>query len=943
MNRSAKWIWAARERESVDCHLLARRVFSLPAAPSGATLQITACSHYRLFVNGRRVGDGPPRSEWPEIYLDSYASEDLPLRRGRNVIAVVAYNINLAQHGQPPAPGGLLVQLSAKCGKKTVTVESNGEWRMIVAPQYKKVAPRRMFTVGFTEIYDSRLEPHGWTEADFDDRSWPQADVVAKQPAAPYTKVLPCPLPPLTHELVRPASVGRCGSAGKLAGITGLPFEFAVFGAEDDEFYGATFVYSPRKQHVRLDFAADNRAAVFINNKRMICQGQNDQFFNHLYYETDSYTGLYYGHGLRIPGAEVILEKGWNSVGVVLGSPHDTWGFVCRFSDLATGRTLPLRFSPNRKMNDLPSWQVLSDSHLLDGCDGMLLDTPELNAGTFPSPAHLAAWEPRRPATLKNLRTLCAGERGSCLLPPNAVATFVMPAELVGCIELEVRGQPGAALDITAGEALNPTGYLNPLRDGVWLTDRVILNGGWTKWRSFDRRAMRYIELAVRNATGPVEVRLLRLDAQHYPPPAPALFVSSDKIFNKLWSVGLATLDACTSENFEDCPIREMGQWFGDVVVEGLVAAAVWGDEALTAKALRQYAADQPADRWMRPIVPSGYGDTLSDYALLYPHLLQRHYQTWGDAKILDDCFPAVVRGLAFAETFVNKDGLLDNDPSPKNFVLLDHTVVDAHREMEIISGYQAFYLVALESAAQVADVLGQKTKAKRWRALAAKNRDAARHLLFDEKEGLFAESFTGGRLDGKFTATTNYLALFAGQATPEQEERILRRLWPAPTREAGKLWPSRETPYFKYFVLEALFARGLWRQAFSVLRDYYGAMLRRPEAWTLFELFQHDLSPQKPVMNSLCHGWSTAPLLYYFRWICGLRPAAPGFDRLGVEPQPGDLKSLAASLPTRHGPVLLQMVSDRKGRTITVTAPRNMAVELRRTYLGPNDLLVRV
>jgi hypothetical protein len=77
MNRSAKWIWLARQRDAVDCHLLARRSFTLPAAPSGATLQITACDRYRLFVNGRRVGDGPPRSEWPEIYLDTYRAEDL--------------------------------------------------------------------------------------------------------------------------------------------------------------------------------------------------------------------------------------------------------------------------------------------------------------------------------------------------------------------------------------------------------------------------------------------------------------------------------------------------------------------------------------------------------------------------------------------------------------------------------------------------------------------------------------------------------------------------------------------------------------------------------------------------------------------------------------------------------------------------------------------------
>ena len=33
MNRSAQWLWFADERYTVDCYLLARRAFRLPAAP----------------------------------------------------------------------------------------------------------------------------------------------------------------------------------------------------------------------------------------------------------------------------------------------------------------------------------------------------------------------------------------------------------------------------------------------------------------------------------------------------------------------------------------------------------------------------------------------------------------------------------------------------------------------------------------------------------------------------------------------------------------------------------------------------------------------------------------------------------------------------------------------------------------------------------------------
>lgn len=944
MDRSAKWIWPRTRRHQPDLYMLARREFTLPATPEKARLEITACERYRLVVNGKTVGEGPLRSQWPDIYSDVYELDDLPLVRGKNVIAVIAHNTALAQHGRPSGPGGLLAHLAVTCrnGSK-VTVPTSTAWRMIEAPQYVTPAPRRLFTVGFAEICDLRREPDGWTEPGFDDRPWPEAQVVASQPAQPYTRIGPCPIPPLVVEPTAPAGVGACGTTGSTRGITGLPFEFCVFCKCDEEFYGASFVYSPRRQKATLSFAADNRATVFLNNHRVLCQPPvGDRFFNHLQDELDTYTGLYWGHGHRVSGATVQLEKGWNSLGVVLGAPHDTWGFVLRLADPKTGRTLPLRFSSDRADEGVPAWQVISDTHLADGEDGMLLEMPPLNEGTFPSPAHLAAWEPRRKTKVDGADVLCdGGARDTLSLPPGAFVTYRMPAELVGTIELEVRGEAGAVLDITAGEVLRKDGCIESVRGGdLYLTDRLILSGKWTTWRSFDRRGMRYIELAARNASQPVEVRRLRVRASHYVPPAPAEFETNDKVFNRLWDVGLATLDACTQEQMEDCPIREQAQWLGDTVVEGQVAAAAWGDQALTAKALRQYADDQPVEGWIRPMVPSGYGDTLTDYALMLPQMLWRHWMHWGDEPVLRDCFAGITRLMNYAATLVDADGFIVADEYPRNMVLLDHTVSKRTHEFDVITGYQAVYAIGLERAAQVAEAIGQKTKAKRWRRQREKIA-AAVGRLFNAERGLFADGMTDGQLDPRVTATTNYWMLLADLATPEQERRILETLWSEPTREPEDLWPRGETPYFKFFVLEALCRRGLWREAFAVIRNYYGPMLRRKDAWTLFEVWDPKTPPrQAPRSNSLCHAWGAGPLAHYFRWICGLRPLEPGFKRMIVEPMPGDLKRLDASMHTPRGRVGLEMTTARNKRRIVVTVPSGIEAELSSARLGPGDRL---
>jgi len=79
----ARWIWLPGSRLAPDCHVLMRRTFELSAAPADASLLVTAGDQYRLYVNGRHVGDGPARSEVPLAYYDTYTSDELGLRKGR--------------------------------------------------------------------------------------------------------------------------------------------------------------------------------------------------------------------------------------------------------------------------------------------------------------------------------------------------------------------------------------------------------------------------------------------------------------------------------------------------------------------------------------------------------------------------------------------------------------------------------------------------------------------------------------------------------------------------------------------------------------------------------------------------------------------------------------------------------------------------------------------
>jgi len=72
MNWKARWIWMEGEEKPRNFFLMCRKGFKLDGEIASASLAITADSRYVLYVNGERIGQGPPRSfPWRQNF-DSY-------------------------------------------------------------------------------------------------------------------------------------------------------------------------------------------------------------------------------------------------------------------------------------------------------------------------------------------------------------------------------------------------------------------------------------------------------------------------------------------------------------------------------------------------------------------------------------------------------------------------------------------------------------------------------------------------------------------------------------------------------------------------------------------------------------------------------------------------------------------------------------------------------
>ena len=166
------------ERVKLDCsehrnrHILFRRKFTLPKKPSEAKIYISADDYYKLYINGRFVGQGPAPSYRFGYNYNVIDLTDL-LSEGENTLAVHTLYQGLVNRVwiSGDQMHGLILDLLADGETVLASDES-----FLTHPHS---GYRELSTVGydtqFMEEYDSNASEVGFAAPDFDDSAWEQA------------------------------------------------------------------------------------------------------------------------------------------------------------------------------------------------------------------------------------------------------------------------------------------------------------------------------------------------------------------------------------------------------------------------------------------------------------------------------------------------------------------------------------------------------------------------------------------------------------------------------------------------------------------------------------------------------------------------------------------------------------------------------------------------
>ncbi len=660
-----------------------------------------------------------------------------------------------------------------------------------------------------------------------------------------------------------------------------------------------------------------------------------------------------YAHRLRYQTCDVtgFIKGGRNAIGAILG---DGWyrgrlgfrgGRRNIYGDrLALLAQLEIEYedgTAERIVTD-ESWRAATGPILAsDIYDGETYDARLARGGWSAAPYDDGGWAGVR-LVPRDLATLVAPSgppvRRIETIAPVAITTspsgrtiIDFGQNLVGRLRLNLTGRAGQTITLRHAEVLeNGELCTRPLR-GAKATDCYTLAGGVETWEPrFTFHGFRYAEV---DGWPGERASLLAADAIravvcHSDLERTGWFECSDPLVNRLhenvvWSMRGNFLDLPT-----DCPQRdERLGWTGDLQVFAPTACFLYDAAGFLRSWLADLAAEASAAGGAVPIVvpymlaePVWLAAAWGDAAVIVPWML---YQRYGDAGILADQFASMAAWVdavarAAGETRLWAGRQLGDWLDPK---APPDRPGDARTASEIVA--TAYFARSAELVCQAAEVLGQDADAIHYAALAAEVRAA------------FARTYVtpAGRMVSD-AATAYALALqFALLPTVEQRQGAGRRLAELVAAEDYRISTGFVgTP----LICDALCGVGEVETAYRLLLQtecpswLYPVTMGATTIWERWDSLLPDGSVNPGQMTSFNHYALGAVADWLHRTVAGLAPAAPGYRRILVRPNPGGgLTWARARHRTPYGPAECSWRIEGGSMMVDVEIPPNTSAEV--------------
>lgn len=517
------------------------------------------------------------------------------------------------------------------------------------------------------------------------------------------------------------------------------------------------------------------------------------------------------------------------------------------------------------------------------------------------------------------------------------------------------------------------TGWINT--EGVvgpHYADRYITRSGQQCMEFPDERTARWMTLHIHfPVAGRLTINSAGIVKSQYPIEPVGSFQCGDERIDQIVKLCLIHAEVTMSDAYVDTPGREDGQWIEDARPRAIVSSRWFDDTLLRDFMARTLAEGQGPDGHLHPFAPANFPayPATFDWSVQWVAIVYDAYVWSGDQQIIRAYWGNLCRYWDTA--LAPRDKSLWSDPSRYNekgpFYLDEqglwrtgHIFADMRVGQRVRGPNQASGIVTpmmierLLWSVEMAESIGEKEQARKWRVMAERMIDAFRkyHIVRD-RPGLpphVADRYDthDPNIERGYSQAGQTFALMLGLMPTADAIANLNYAFPAPDGAPPFGVTHWNSPSWSYRVLRVLTDYGFSERAVAHLierftpylpsnprnpvdpglQGSYGGPL--PEYWISREdlnlgVGQHN--PAQPDDPTGSHGWQAVPLLWLHDSLLGVRIVEPGGGKLRIAPDNGGLPYVAGHTNTPKG--LVWVYWDPQQWRLEVAIPAGLTAEL--------------
>lgn len=511
----------------------------------------------------------------------------------------------------------------------------------------------------------------------------------------------------------------------------------------------------------------------------------------------------------------------------------------------------------------------------------------------------------------------------SILIPPNAKVSVEISAgvERTAYLHLALEQGAKAQISILQSEGYVLGGERGDLKVPVkgnredykagflaGFTDHYICAGFGTKespevYEPFWFRTFRFIRFEMKTYEEPLVLRNFTYTEIGYSLNVQTKADASDERFKKIWEISERTLRCCMHETYEDCPFYEQLQYAMDIRAQILYTYAISADDRLARKCMEDFRRSQRYDGLLNCAAPRYDASVIPGFSIYYILMLYDHMMYFGDKELLENHMPTVEGILQFFHRNRNSKGYVEKigglNGKARFWSFIDWAV-----EWENTTGIppavlkgpvtmeSLLYILGLQKAAKIAEYLDRKEQSALLMQRAEQVQEAVRTFCTG-KDGMLQD---GPGIE-EYSQHTQVFAVLTDTVAGEQAKENLRKTI------LYKEKYSQCSVAMVYYLFRALEKTGMY----ELTESYWNIWQRMIDKYTT------TCVEDEVQERSECHAWGALILYELPSVILGIRPSAPGYEKMEVKPVPGYLKSARGQVITPKGMVNVEWYRENK------------------------------